>query len=57
MWEKLRIKSMGVYVNPDKSRLKDSKKLLAKYFHHGLAVPSLEEMLNLLIKIGLKGKK
>ena len=57
MWEKLRIKSMGVYVNPDKSRLKSSKKLLAKYFHHGLAVPNLEEMLNLLIKIGLKGKK
>jgi len=57
LWDKIRVKSLGIYVNPKKKELARSKKHLMKYFHHGVAVPNLDELINYLVKVGLKGKK
>jgi len=57
LWDKIRVKSLGIYVNPNKDELVRSRKHLTKYFHHGIAVPNLDELVNYLVKVGLKGRK
>jgi len=57
LWDKIRVRSLGIYVNSNKDELKRSRKHLTKYFHHGIAVPNLDELVNYLVKVGLKGRK
>ena len=57
LWDKIRVKSLGIYVNSNKNELARSRKHLTKYFHHGIAVPNLDELINYLVKVGLKGRK
>jgi len=58
-WNKLRIQSTGIYVNPevkDIDELSKYKQNLLKYFHNGIVRPNLEELVNWLVKFKIKEK-
>lgn len=54
-WHKHRIVSTGVYINPDLKDVLDYTGKLDKWFNKSLVRASLEDMIQLLVKIGLKG--
>ena len=54
-WHKHRIVSTGVYINPRLKDVLDYTGKLDKWFNHSLVRASLEDMIQLLVKIGLKG--
>jgi len=58
-WNRLRIQSTGIYVNPDVKdidRLNRYKQNLLKYFHNGIVRSNLDELINWLVKFKIKEK-
>lgn len=54
-WRKHKIVSTGVYINPQMENPLEYTGQLEKWFDHSLVRASLDDMIQLLIKLGLKG--
>lgn len=54
-WRKNKIVSTGVYINPNLKDPLDYTGSLDKWFNHSLVRQNLEDMVQLLVKIGIRG--